>query len=177
MPPSCSRRNWVDAVTTITRMTIASEDDGRGHRSAKLGRPETPGDREGDVEGADDSDAEPDDEDDPGAEEVPAGVVLVRNCIHGRLNGRSAHPEVVRGVRGAEPIGVDPEAQQRCEHEPERHQPEEQPVGEAAGEQAGGGDPLALERKGDQIGAGNMLARPVVRAQHPLPGFLQPRAL
>ena len=147
------------------------EDDGRGQRSAKLDRPETPGDREGDVEGADDSHAEPDDEDDPGAEEVPAGVVLVRNCLHGRLNCRTAHPEVVRGVSGAEPIGVDPEAQQRCEHEPKRHQPEEEPVGEAAREQACGGDALTLERDGDQIGARNMLARPVVRAQHAAPGL------
>ena len=42
------------------------------------------------------------------------------------------------------------EAQHRGNEEPERHDPEEEPVGEAAGEQPGRRQPLALERLDDE---------------------------
>ena len=115
---------------------------------------EVPGDRVGDVEGADDADAEPHEEDDPGEQEVPAGVVLFGDRSHGGLGRSAAHPEVAGGILKADAVLVDPEAQHGGEDQPEGHEPEEQSVREPAGEQPRGSQSLALERRSGESGAG-----------------------
>ena len=55
---------------------------------------------------------------DPGEQEVPASVVLLRDRVHGGLRGRAADPEVLCGVLQALWILVHPEAQDGGEDEP-----------------------------------------------------------
>ena len=64
-----------------------------------------------DVERADDADAEPDEEDEPGEQEVPASVVLLCDRAHGGLGRGGADPEVACRILSRDAIRVDPEAQ------------------------------------------------------------------
>ena len=127
-----------------------------------------------------DADAEPHEENDPGDQEVPAGVVLFGDRSHGGLGRSAAEPEVAGGILKADAILVHPEAEHGGEDQPEGHEPEEESVREPAGEQPRGSHSLALERRGGEIRAGYPLAGPaagpVARAACLVSRPCQPRA-
>ena len=169
-PGSCSRRNCVAAEAHECRQEEAVEDQDRLERMPQLLGPEAPGDCVRDYERADDAEREPREEDDAGDEEVPAGMAPLGDRVHRRPRRRSAEAEVARGLLEPVAIAHVPEAEHCGEDEPQRHEPEEEPVGEAAREQPGRRHPLPLEQGGDMGCAGKLVrsfARVRRSASHP----------
>jgi hypothetical protein len=98
----------------------------------------------GDADRLHDARPEPRQERQSDDQEVPARVRPGGDRVGGRARRGAADAVVTRGALETGSVRLHPEAEDRRDDEPERDDPEEEPIGQAAREQARGRDALAL---------------------------------